>query len=60
MEESFLAEEKLLKGQTEKPQEWKSNPAKGKERLLVVVVGKEEHLTKGWSKGLKCLRIGKT
>jgi hypothetical protein len=32
MEESFLAEEKLLRGSTEKPQVRKSNPAKGKER----------------------------
>jgi hypothetical protein len=32
IEESFLAEEKMLRGQTNKPQERKSNPAKGKER----------------------------
>jgi hypothetical protein len=32
MEESFLVEERLLRGQMEKPQERKSNPAKGKER----------------------------
>jgi hypothetical protein len=32
IEESFLAEERLLRGQTDKPQEQKSNPAKGKER----------------------------
>jgi hypothetical protein len=31
MEESFLAEEKLLKGNKDKVQERKSNPAKGKE-----------------------------
>jgi hypothetical protein len=31
MEESFLAKERLLRGQTDKPQERKSNPAKGKE-----------------------------
>jgi hypothetical protein len=32
MEESFLAEEKLLRQHNDKPQERKSNPAKGKER----------------------------
>jgi hypothetical protein len=32
MEESFLAEEKLLRGQPDKPQERKSIPAKGKEK----------------------------
>jgi hypothetical protein len=32
MEESFLAEEKLLRGHQDKPQKRKSNPAKGKER----------------------------
>jgi hypothetical protein len=31
MEESFCAEEKLLRGNQEKPQERKSNPAKGEE-----------------------------
>jgi hypothetical protein len=31
MEESFLAEAKLLKGHQDKPQEWKSNPVKGNE-----------------------------
>jgi hypothetical protein len=30
MEESFLAEEKLLRGHQEKPQKRKSNPVKGK------------------------------
>jgi hypothetical protein len=34
MEESFLAEEKLLRGPTEKTQERKSNPAKGKKRAV--------------------------
>jgi hypothetical protein len=34
MEESFLAEEKLLRGNTEKPPERKNNPAKGKERAV--------------------------
>jgi hypothetical protein len=32
MEESCLAEERLLRGPTDKPQEGKSNPAKGKKR----------------------------
>jgi hypothetical protein len=31
MEKSFFAEEKLLKGYQDKPQEQKSNPTKGKE-----------------------------
>jgi hypothetical protein len=31
MEESFLAEDKLLRGHQDKPQERKSNPVKGKE-----------------------------
>jgi hypothetical protein len=31
MEKSFLTEEKLLRGNQDKPQERKRNPAKGKE-----------------------------
>jgi hypothetical protein len=47
MEESFLAEEKLLRGHQDKPQERKSNPAMGKE----VATGSSNSKERGGTQG---------
>jgi hypothetical protein len=49
MEESFLAEERLLRGHIDKPQKRKSNPGKGKE----IAAESSSNMGGDWNTGLQ-------